>query len=205
MFLKKLHIRLLYLYEMAIIGIDRPQQLWKDEMKIIQYKICLLGDFAVGKTSLVRRFVTGRFDDRYLSTIGVKIARKSLEQEGTEYQLLLWDLAGGDRFFQYQNSYLSGTAGAIIVMDLTRQSTLGHLADYIEQVNSASPEAGIVCVGNKLDLVEEREVNDEEIQKVSELMSVPCLLASAKTGDQVEAIFQAVLGAIHAKRNPNDL
>ncbi len=173
-------------------------------MKIIQYKICLLGDFAVGKTSLVRRFVTGRFDDRYLSTIGVKIARKSLEQEGTEYQLLLWDLAGGERFFQYQNSYLGGAAAAIIVLDLTRQATLAHLADYIEQVHSASPEAGILCVGNKLDLTAEREVSDAELQKVTELLSVPYMLASAKTGEQVEAIFQAMVGAIRAKRDPHD-
>jgi small GTP-binding protein len=170
-------------------------------MKIIQYKICLLGDFAVGKTSLVRQYVEGRFDDRYLSTIGVNVSRKSLDWNGSQYQLLIWDLAGGDKFFQYQNSYLSGALGAIIVADLTRHSTLEHLGDHVGQIRKANPGASIVFVGNKLDLANEREIEDEELKKVSELYQCRWILASAKTGNQVEDGFQELVAAIRGKQN----
>jgi GTPase SAR1 family protein len=71
--------------------------------KVIQAKICLLGDFAVGKTSLVRQFVEGRFDEKYLSTIGVKVSRKIVSRPNLELHFLLWDLAGRERFTRYEN------------------------------------------------------------------------------------------------------
>lgn len=88
-------------------------------MKVVQKKVCLLGDFAVGKTSLVRRFVEGHFEDKYLSTIGVKVARKSLDRDETKLNLLIWDLVGGNEFSRSETGYLLGTAGALVVCDLT--------------------------------------------------------------------------------------
>ncbi len=98
-------------------------------MNEIQKKVCLLGDFAVGKTSLVRRFVEGRFDDKYLSTIGVKISRKTLARPYGALHLIVWDLAGGEEFGA-ESSYLRGAAGALIVGDLTRRETLESFERY---------------------------------------------------------------------------
>ena len=95
-------------------------------MKIVQKKICMLGSFSVGKTSLVRQFVEGQFTDKYLSTIGVKVSRKTVERPQSQLKFLIWDLAGGDDFTQVGNNYLRGAKGALIVCDLTRAETLAE-------------------------------------------------------------------------------
>ena len=96
--------------------------------KTISKKICLLGDFAVGKTSLVQRFVYALFDDKYISTIGVKVSRKTVvlprEDEVVELTLMLWDLAGSEEFGRVRASYLRGAVGAVLVCDVTRPHDL---------------------------------------------------------------------------------
>ena len=156
----------------------------------IQKKVCLLGDFAVGKTSLVRRYVEGRFDDKYLSTIGVKISRKTVQRGADSLTLLLWDLAGGDDFRQVGTSYLRGAAGALLVCDLTRADTLPVILKYLEQLRALSPQAAMVLVGNKVDLTAERGLTEQAIQAVTTSHQIPYLLTSAKTGSNVEEAFQ---------------
>jgi len=157
-------------------------------MSVIQKKVCLLGEFAVGKTSLVRRFVEGRFDDRYLSTIGVKISRKTLERPTGLLNMLVWDLAGADEFGS-QSAYLRGAAGALIVCDLTRRETLAAFERYARQVRALNVAAPLVFLGNKVDLVAERAITDADLQAASATLGGPYLLSSAKTGEQVEAAF----------------
>ncbi len=171
----------------------------KGENNIYEYKICLLGDFAVGKTSLVRRYVEGIFDDRYLSTIGVKITRKVLELNHDRVNFYIWDLAGGEQFSRYQSSYLSGAMGAVLVADLTRPSTLEHLVDYATQVQMVSPGADMVFVGNKLDLLDEHEVRQDDLDKLSVLAQGEAILTSAKTGHQVEEVFLKLARSIREK------
>lgn len=158
-------------------------------MRVVQKKICLLGDFAVGKSSLIRRFVEGRFDDKYLSTIGVKISRKPVELPSGLMNLLIWDLAGGDEFKDSQANYLRGVAGALIVCDLTRYETLGAFERYAHQVHGVNPEAPLFFVGNKVDLVEERMISDEELMTACLPLGGHYLTSSAKTGVHVEDSF----------------
>lgn len=158
-------------------------------MTVVQKKICLLGEFAVGKTSLVRRFVDGRFSDKYLSTIGVNIKRKKLDRGDHTLVFLLWDLAGGNNYSQMPSSYLRGASGAIIVCDLTRESTLSGLQRYQTQLHEASPGAEIVLAANKLDLEAEREIDEQALAEVAERLGAPIFTTSAKSGDNVEAAF----------------
>ncbi|HVM70863.1 MAG TPA: Rab family GTPase [Anaerolineales bacterium] len=157
-------------------------------MPVIQKKICLLGDFAVGKTSLMRRFVEGCFDDKYLSTIGVKISRRTISRSSGEIKLIIWDLAGGDEFTA-QSSYLHGVAGALIVCDLTRLDTMAAFQRYSAQVHQVNPNAPLVFLGNKVDLTDERKISDKNLQAASSAYGSPCFLSSAKTGEQVESAF----------------
>ena len=168
-------------------------------MNVLQKKICLLGAFAVGKTSLVRRYVEDRFDDRYLSTIGVKISRKTLTRGNNLLNLILWDLAGSDDFKDLQANYLRGASGAVLVCDLTRRETLGEFDRYREQVHSANPRAVMVLVANKSDLVSQRTISDADLKNLSELMPAPCVLASAKTGAGVEEIFTLIADQLGAQ------
>ena len=159
-------------------------------MRVIQKKVCLLGDFAVGKTSLVRRFVEGRFDDRYLSTIGVKISRKSLIRPDHTMNLLVWDLAGGDEHNDNGTGYLRGAAGALIVCDLTRRETLVGLRQYTEQMRHTTAEAQIVLLANKVDLTAERQISPDELTQLADELKCPFLYTSAKTGEGVAEGFE---------------
>lgn len=163
---------------------------------IIQKKICLLGDFAVGKTSLVRRFVEGRFDDKYLSTVGVKISRKSLARNGDQLNLLIWDLAGGEAFGRYEASYLRGASGALIVCDLTRPETLATAQQYAAQMRQENPLAACVLIANKGDLTELRTLTDDELEAASALLNMPYLVTSAKSGANVPLAFEHLADAV---------
>ncbi len=158
--------------------------------RIIQKKICLLGDFAVGKTSLTRRFVEGRFDDRYLSTIGVKISRKPVEMSEYTLNLLIWDLVGGADFSKSMVTHLRGSVAAIIVCDLTRRETLDAYQFYAGQMRAVNPDAVLVFAGNKFDLVDKRMISNDELQVFSRQLNGRYLNTSAKTGFQVETAFQ---------------
>jgi small GTP-binding protein len=163
---------------------------------IIQKKVCLLGDFAVGKTSLVRRFVEGRFDDKYLSTVGVKISRKSLARDGHQLNLLIWDLAGGEEFMRYETSYLRGATGALIVCDLTRPETLAKAQQYAAEMRRVNPAAACVLVANKVDLTGLRAITDQELRAASALLNAPYLVTSAKSGANVPAAFDHLADAV---------
>ncbi len=158
-------------------------------MRVVQKKICMLGDFAVGKTSLVRRFVEGRFNDKYLSTIGVKISRKPIPRTDYTLNLLLWDLAGGDNFVNAPSNYLIGVTGAILVCDLTRHSTLRAYDRYVDQIKQFNEAAPILFLANKVDLIEERSITDDDLEKAIEPFNGTYFLTSAKTGEQVEEAF----------------
>jgi small GTP-binding protein len=167
-------------------------------MSIVSHKVCLVGDFGVGKTSLVRRFVDGQFSDKYLSTVGVKISRKSLELDEInstnirKMQMIIWDIEGSNKFKAIAPTYFQGAKGAIIVADVTRQETLYHLSEHIEKFLSVNPHSYIVIALNKSDLID-----TEYLQDLLQLYSfndkndvIATYLTSAKTSENVNDIFQ---------------
>jgi small GTP-binding protein len=167
---------------------------------LVQKKVCLLGDFGVGKTSLIRRFVEDRFNDRYLTTIGVKISRKSIERPYGSMNLLIWDLAGSTGFDSFTNpSYMQGTSGAMIICDITRRDTLAIIAEYARQSRIINPRIRLVFVGNKVDLAEERVVTDQDLRDVSSTFGDGTFfLSSAKTGERVDDVFFSLADKIDA-------
>ena len=170
-------------------------------MNTLQKKICLLGDFGVGKTSLVRRFVEDRFDDKYLTTIGGKISRKSIERRYGGMSLLIWDLAGSTGFDSFTNpSYMQGTAGAVIVCDMTRRDSLAIAAEYARQARILNPRNHLVFVCNKSDLADLRAVSDHDIKSISSTFSDGTFhLTSAKTGEGVDEMFLSMANKIDAQ------
>jgi small GTP-binding protein len=160
-------------------------------MTTIQKKICLLGDFGVGKTSLIQRFVEGRFNDKYLSTVGVKISRKPLSRPYGELNLLIWDLAGSNGFTSsLSENYMQGAAGALIVCDLTRLNTLIAFQKYAKQIRSRIPNIQLVFICNKVDLTEERAISNRDLfNTLSAVDETKYFMTSAKTGEQVEEVF----------------
>ena len=167
---------------------------------IIQKKICLLGEFAVGKTSLVERFVYNRFRDEYLSTIGVKISRKSISLSADiDINLLVWDLAGGENYHGVQASYVQGSSGAFLVCDLTRADTLPALRNYATQLRSVRPQAPLRLIANKVDLTELREISSGDLEALADELAAPLLITSAKTGVGVDQAFRELAKEIMLK------
>ena len=154
---------------------------------MLQKKICLLGAFGVGKTSLTRRFVDSIFSDTYLTTVGVKIDKKTVAVNGNTVNLLIWDIAGEDEVSAVRTSYLRGAAGYLLVVDVTRAQTLAVAKSISERVAKEVGDVPFLCLLNKTD-VEEWDISDAHIEEI-ELQGWTVLRTSAKTGAGVEAAF----------------
>jgi len=156
---------------------------------MIQKKICLLGSFAVGKTSLVKRFVHGKYTDKYLTTLGVKIEKKIVLSTDSNVNLIIWDLAGEDEFQKVRLTYLRGASGYLIVADGTRRETLNKALILKEGAESVIGPKPFILLFNKADLDDNWEIEpnlaDDFAQKNWLVMKT-----SAKTGHGVEEAFQ---------------
>lgn len=160
-------------------------------MTAISSKICIVGDFAVGKTSVVERFVNNHFSDKYLSTIGVKIDTREIELADMDLQhkLVIWDVAGAESFGDREFAYLRGAAGFIFVADGTRPMTLGSAEKLRGQIADRFGDSPAVILVNKLDMTHEWGVSDQRIAKLQELFD-SAYRTSAKTGDDVDAAME---------------
>ncbi len=158
---------------------------------MMQKKICMLGSYAVGKTSLVAQFVHGIFSEEYLTTIGVKIDKKSVALEGEHIDLFLWDLNGQDRFQDVSMSYLRGSAGYLLVADGTRKNTVDVALSLHERAQQALGKVPFVLLINKNDLVDEWEVDSRQVEDLR-ARGWTVLITSAKTGTRVDEAFHTL-------------
>ncbi len=154
-------------------------------------KVCMVGPFAVGKTSLVKRFVESIFSDKYHTTIGVKISKKQIELDQHNVQMMLWDIEGVDVFTELKSSYLRGASGVMLVIDGTRPTTIRQLNELLSLVRSHLHETPIVILANKVDLVNEWSLLEEDANKLRE-SGLTIIETSAKTGAGVEEAFTAL-------------
>jgi small GTP-binding protein len=155
---------------------------------MIQKKICMLGSFAVGKTSLVRRFVESIFSETYHTTVGVKIDKKPIQIDGKQIDLVLWDLYGNDDFQKIRWSYFQGASGYLLVADGTRRATIDRAVELEERARAEIGSVPFVFVMNKCDLVDDWEF-DSEMEARFATQSWTILSSSAKTGQGVEEAF----------------
>jgi len=155
---------------------------------MIKKKICLMGAFSVGKTSLVSRFVYSVFSNRYLTTVGVKVDKKELRVSGQDVRLMIWDLAGEDDVQETRVSYARGASGIFYVVDSTRQETLAVAKRLKERVDESAGDLPFFLLINKTDLVDEQAISDDAITEM-ESAGWRTIRTSAKTGDGVESAF----------------
>ncbi|WP_020410442.1 Rab family GTPase [Hahella ganghwensis] len=156
---------------------------------MIAKKICLLGSFAVGKTSLIRRYVESIFSEKYHTTIGVKIDKKIVHCQGQDVQLMIWDIEGKDEFSVYRQSYLRGAAGYFLVVDGTRPESVEVAKEWHTLVNEQSLSLPFVLLVNKSDLFYEQRLKEENLAELT-TMGWEIILTSAKTGDNVDKAFE---------------
>lgn len=157
-------------------------------------KVCLLGDFAVGKTSLVGRFVRNTFSDKYLTTVGVKVDTREVALPAGNVKLVVWDIAGRSALDTLDKSYLRGASGLLLVCDGTREATFRSALYLQMQSKSLLGDVPAVIMVNKLDLADRWEVTPLMVNECRK--TNPVFETSALTGDGVEAAFAALAEAL---------
>jgi len=158
-------------------------------MAIIHKKICMVGDFAVGKTSLARRFVSDVFSDDYITTVGVKIETRTVPvSEGDSVKLVVWDIAGADKLDALRTTYLQGASGYLLVTDGTRRNTLESALALKTSIDRQTKNLPFRMLLNKQDLREDWEITRDDYQQIAE-QNIAFVETSAKTGDGVEEVF----------------
>ena len=177
--------------------------------KHIKAKISLVGETAVGKTSLVKRFVLDTFDDRYVATVGTKVTKKTVPVMWrglpARMDLMVWDIMGEKGFRALlKEAYFEGCQGILAVCDVTRKDTLYDLNNWIQLTKKQVGNVPMVFLGNKIDLQERADVTSEELARLGGIHSSPFFMTSAKTGQGVEDAFRVLASAI-AERHNGDL
>lgn len=165
----------------------------------MQKKICLLGTFAVGKSSLMERFVRSIFSERYHATVGVRIQKRTVELESGAIDLIIWDLAGEDELVGLRTAYLRGAGGYILVADGTRRCTFNKVLEMQRNADSALGGAPFVLMVNKADLEPEWAVKDADLDALTRKGWMICK-TSAKTGEGVSDGFIKLATAMGRRR-----
>jgi small GTP-binding protein len=168
------------------------------ELREYVFKIVLLGDAAVGKTSLISRYCESSFSEDYKPTLGANIIRKdvNIEKVNIKVRLILWDLAGQEKYSVIRSMYFQGCIGAFLVFDLTRFKTFENikLKWYKDFKKYVKKEGIYILVGNKVDLKDERAIPTEEGQNLAQrINAINYIETSAKSGENIEQTFSTLV------------
>jgi small GTP-binding protein len=167
------------------------------------YKVIVIGDPAVGKTSLLTNFATNQFEEKYLPTVGVSILKETLELEGDEatINLMFWDIAGQPQFYMLHRPYFNGADGILLVFDTTRSSTFSNVNNwYNSAVKYGLSGVPRILIGNKVDLKDERKIILPMAEHLSEKLNAPYFETSALTGENVKVVFQKIAELVYKSK-----
>lgn len=170
-------------------------------------KVCLVGEGAVGKTALIRRYIHDQFDDQYISTLGAKVSKKEITVPSPkgdggliEIDITVWDIMGEKGFRELlKEAYFHGASGVFAVCDVTRKNTLLEIHDWVAAVQKVTGPIPIELLANKIDLKDQMNVSEEDVKKVAESENAPFMFTSAKTGENVEEAFRQLATMIAKK------
>ncbi len=174
------------------------------EPERMKVKICLVGEGAVGKTCLIRRFIHDQFDDRYISTLGAKVSKKELvvgtDGNQINVDMTIWDIMGEKGFRELlKEAYFHGAQGVLAVCDITRMETLTDLDDWVAAVVKVTGNIPVEFLANKADLKEQQVIHPEDLEAAAKPHGAPFLFTSAKTGENVEQAFAELAKMISAR------
>ena len=162
-------------------------------------KVVLIGDARVGKTSLIKRFVTGLFNPTYQITLGTTIMKKDVEYADRTVTLSLWDVGGQEVFKQIRSKYYYGSEGALAVCDASKRITFENLTSWVDSFREVVGDQPIVFIANKNDLAELEVTETDMKQKVEKHKNATFLFTSAKSGNNAEKAFQTIVNMMIEK------
>ena len=156
----------------------------------VKYKIMVLGESKVGKTSLIKRYTKDQFGGVYLTTVGMDFQDKIIEIEDKKVRLQVWDTAGQERFRNVTKSYFQSSHGLLVVYDITDKESFDKINFWMENIKNNAPEnVKLILVGNKCDLANERKVSYEEGENYAKNLNIKFFEASARDGTNVKEFF----------------
>ena len=171
--------------------------------KRLKSKVCLVGEKAVGKTSLIRRYVINMFDEQYLTTLGTRVTKKEVRLLMPGHDLLvdldmtIWDIMGEKGFRELlKDAYFYGTNGVLAVADVTRRRTLDDLDDWIDGVEHEVGKVPILIAVNKTDLTSGAQFDADDVAQFAKAYNAEFFETSAKTGEHVEDAFRRLGGLV---------
>ncbi|KAL9986016.1 hypothetical protein ACROYT_G000069 [Oculina patagonica] len=157
------------------------------------FKVLLLGDAGVGKTSLMWRFSDDVFNQTYISTIGIDFKLRTIDVEGKKVRLQVWDTAGQERFHAISVSYYRTAAGIMLVYDITRRSSFENIAKWLRRIDEHAKEDVIkLLIGNKCDMHQHRAVKREEGEKLANEYDMSFFETSAKENESIDEAFECI-------------
>jgi len=165
------------------------------------FKLVVIGDSGVGKSCLLLRFADDTFTQSYISTIGVDFRFRTVHVDGKAVKLQIWDTAGQERFRTITSAYYNGADGIILVYDVTSKESFDHVSEWLAEVDRhASENIQRLLVGNKADLVDQREVSEEVAAQYADSLGIPFVETSSKTAANVDTAFLMLTRALVAAR-----
>ena len=177
----------------------------KEKREMIRLKILILGDSAIGKTSLLLKYVDGYFPKIYISTLGVEFKSKTINLNGMDIKLQIWDTAGQERFHCITKNFMKGSDGIIFAYDITNRSTFDNLKNWISEAQEAVGDFEKIIVGNKIDLEKERKVSKESLNKFCENKKIKGMEISVKKEINVNECFEALTKLIIEGKSKEEL
>ena len=174
----------------------------KEEKRDFIFKITVIGDGGVGKTSLIKKYTQGSFQKQYIKTLGAQFSKYDEKINGDNCKLFFWDIAGQAEFSFMRPTFYKGSKAAIIVYSHAKgeEISFDHITDWHEDIKSYTGDLPIVIFGNKTDLIDEKDIDDEKVQKlVEEKNFLGYYKTSAKTGQGVFKAFQAIIKELYFK------
>ncbi len=167
--------------------------MYEEHLEIKAIRIVMLGDTAVGKTSIMNSFLDIEFSPVMTSNIGVdKNESKLTMKDGNEIKLIIWDTAGQERFHSIATSTLKNSQGIVVAFDLTSRRTFEGVTKWLKDIKNINDRIPIILFGNKCDLIEEREVKDEEVKAFAKSNKLQYLETSAKEGINIKEGFKKI-------------
>ena len=159
------------------------------------YKILILGDMSVGKTSFLTRYVDNTFDNFTLNTIGVDYVLKNVQMEdGSIVKLQIWDTAGQERFNSISKTYYRGAHAIVLLFSVVDKKSFGNAQKWLSQIKEeVNEKVPIILVGNKIDLVDEREIPDYEGKELADEFNINYFECSAKSGENINLAFEDLI------------
>lgn len=168
-----------------------------DLQSTFRYKCLSLGDWKVGKTSMLKRFCDGTFSETYTPNIGCDFLTKKITVENAKIKLVIWDIGGQRLPENFRKRYYTGAQGALLIFDITRPETLQNLAGWREELLKHCGEIPFIVCGNKIDL--ESKIDETEAKNFAEQINSPLLFTSAKTGENIDKAFTLLAKKVYTK------